>query len=118
MNKVIKKWTTGDYADLRLKEITNSNVLESTTLVMENVETKDIHGNLIEEESGFATTDLTGLGGGNSIGGSVTDPSYMYRPVSLALVRRVLPSLFAQNRWCTANVNSGWCSVRNENCIC
>ena len=95
MNKVITKWTTGDYADLRLKELSDSNVLEATSLVMENVETKDIHGNLIEEESGFATTDLTGLGSGQSIGGGITDPSYMYRPVSLALVRRVLPSLFA-----------------------
>jgi hypothetical protein len=97
MSNIIKKWTTGDYADLRLGEIRNSSILESTSLVMENVETKDIHGNFIEEESAFATTDLTGLGSGNSIGGTITDPSYMYRPVSLALVRRVLPSLFAHN---------------------
>jgi hypothetical protein len=94
MNKVIEKWTTGDYADLRLGEIKDSNVLESTSLVMENVETKDIHGNFVEEDSAYATTDLTGLGGGNTDGVS-SDPSYQYRPVSLALVRRVMPSLFA-----------------------
>ena len=94
-NNVIQKWTTGDYADLRLSEIKDSSVLEATSLILENVETKDIHGNsLIEEDSGFATSDLTGLGGGNTSGVS-SDPSYQYRPVSLALVRRVLPSLFA-----------------------
>lgn len=94
MNPVISKWTSGDYADLRLGELNDAAVLESTTLVMENVETKDIHGNFVEEDSAFATSDLTGLGGGNTSGVS-SDPSYQYRPVSLALVRRVLPSLFA-----------------------
>ena len=53
--------------------------------------------NFFEEESGFATTDLSGLDGGESIGVPNSDPSYMYRPKIGKVQQRPYPSLIGMD---------------------
>jgi len=93
---VESKWTRGDRAALAVSAIGDELLRQSTTLVLENIDTDNgsVANPLIEEAAstigGFDNAgNLAGQGG---LGGT---NSAMYRPLSLALARRVYPSLFA-----------------------
>lgn len=99
MNVVTKKWTNGERAKLGLAKIKDRYIQDATSLVLENIENPFIGlsrgGNgLVEEDSNLSTTDLGTLGSGVDHSGT-GQPTHEFKPITLALARRVMPSLFA-----------------------
>jgi hypothetical protein len=97
-SSVLNKWTTGRNRKLGINRIEDELTRLSTTLIMENVMTADDQAAnpLVEEANtigSWGTPGTAGSGVGNPAGANAN--SAMYRPISLALARRVFPSLFA-----------------------
>jgi hypothetical protein len=96
---VQSKWSTGKRAKLKLAAIQDRAVRNTTMLVLENIDKDSAisSGNfLVEENNTIGTwTNAGTLGTGVGSGAGVTGNTAMYHPVSMALARRVLPSLFA-----------------------
>jgi hypothetical protein len=90
------KWTRGKRAALAVSALGDDMLRSSTTLVLENIDT-DVESNgnaLIEEAIGIGSYETPGAISG---AGNGTSNAAMYRPLSLALARRVYPSLVAHN---------------------
>jgi len=97
--RIERKWKSGSRRNLKVEKLQNKLLQESTMLFLENidVELSQQGTSLIEEASSIGNyapqADAGNLGqGANTIGDT---NSAMYKPLSLALARRVFPSLFA-----------------------
>jgi hypothetical protein len=103
--QTLKKWTEGEREGFQLGSLKSKDLQESTALFMETIQTQDMFGNaLLEEDSDVSTTHLgadsaagnsASYGIGGLLDGTASQQAYQYRPISLALARRVYPSLFA-----------------------
>jgi len=98
---VQRKWTTGKRAKLKLNSIRDTGVRSTTMLVLENIDRNAATDSTMSlvEESGISMGSFQtpgSVGGGRNFDqfGNVGNTA-MYHPVSMALARRVLPSLFA-----------------------
>jgi hypothetical protein len=97
--RIERKWLSGSRRNLKVEKLGDKLLKESTMLFLENIDVElSAKGtSLIEEASSIGNyapqADAGNLGnGGATVGDS---NSAMYKPLSLALARRVFPSLFA-----------------------
>jgi hypothetical protein len=98
---VSAKWARGKRAKLAVSAIKDDAVKTATTLFLENIDTfkADSGANVLVEEGATIGSYLDA----GSVSGDNLTPNYdaagansaMYKPLSLALARRVFPSLFA-----------------------
>lgn len=96
---VQRKWSTGKRAKLKLNSIMDNNVRATTMLVLENIDKNSSNtANFLVEENNtmgsYMGAGSVGTGRNFNQGGNVGNTA-MYHPVSMALTRRVLPSIFA-----------------------
>ena len=90
---ILEKWETID-SKLNVSEIKDETVRISTALMLENEATKAWDGGIISEDA-HAVTSIASLAGLGMTDGSADQEAYAYRPVAMALLRRVYPDLFA-----------------------
>jgi len=96
IEELVEKWSSQDeYGRLAIDESVakNETIMNNLAQLMENQETKDWSGNDVLNEAAQYGTSLGSLGG--SIDGSSNADAYKFKPISLALVRRTYPALFA-----------------------
>jgi len=90
---LLSKWSdTDEYGRLAINTIDDDTIKENLSQLMENQETKDWFGQDVLNEATYGT-GLSTIGGSTD-GVSDTD-AYKFKPISLALVRRTFPALFA-----------------------
>jgi len=93
IEELVTKWSdTDEYGSLAIKEISDDVIRQNLAQLLENQETKDFTGQDILNEATFST-GLSTLGG--SIDGTPNSDAYKFRSISLALVRRTFPAIFA-----------------------
>ena len=96
--RIERKWTTGTRRNLKVDKLSDKLLQESTMLFLENidVELSQKGTSLVEEASSIGNygENFGNVGQGQDIPSGTTN-SAMYKPLSLALARRVFPSLFA-----------------------
>lgn len=83
---LVKKWS-GVQGPLSVKSIEDAYVRENMAVLLENQETRDIMGGMINEAAS-GSTNWTNLD-------ASTNQDWKFRPIALALVRRTFPELFA-----------------------
>jgi hypothetical protein len=92
VDKLIKKWSDPALGKLSVADIQDETLKENLVNLLENQDTKDPWGNDLLTE-GQANNTLSNMGG--TLDGASNTNAYQWKPVSLALVRRVFPQLFA-----------------------
>lgn len=90
--KLIETWENKP-GRMSIKDIQDQDIKSNLAVMLDNQANKDFYGNLFE--SSDAAINLTQLGSDGLVNGTSSTDSYKFRPVSLALVRRSFPDLFA-----------------------
>jgi len=99
---VLKKWTSGKNAALGVDLIQDEIVKSATTLVLNNIDEGATE--MVEEAAANASThsgafsdgtNLPAYGVGGMLNGTANAQAHEFKPISFALARRVVPSLFA-----------------------
>jgi hypothetical protein len=94
IDTLIAKWSDPELGAISIANIKNRDIQENLAQLLENQEQKDFHGNILSEsDTGQFISGLGNVGG--QIDGSANSAAYQFKPVSLALVRRTFPALFA-----------------------
>jgi hypothetical protein len=93
IDQLIAKWSDEQLGAISIASIKNRDIQENMAQLLESQATKDFHGNILGEDTGAFATGLGNVGG--NIDGSANAAAYQFKPVSLALVRRSFPALFA-----------------------
>jgi hypothetical protein len=98
--QLVEKWDAAK-GRISTKDISDPYVKENMAIILENQERKDWNGKELFQEAGNANTNITGL---NALGytfpaGTQDADSWKFRPIAMALFRRVFPDLFA-NKCC------------------
>jgi len=96
--RIERKWLSGSRRNLKVEKLGDKLLKESTMLFLENIDVElSAKGtSLIEEASSIGNYDYAEAGNlGTGDQGGAEGNSAMYKPLSLALARRVFPSLFA-----------------------
>lgn len=93
IDEMVEKWSnTEEYGRIAIDTVEDETIRENLAQLLENQETKDWFGQDVLNESTYAT-GLSNLGG--AIDGNSNSDAYKFKPISLALVRRTFPALFA-----------------------
>lgn len=92
MQRVLEKWSSPDLKGMSVSNIENTYIKEGMARLLENQTITDAMGNPLFENAQASV--LTNNLGGKTDGVADTD-AYKFKPVSLALVRRSFPALFA-----------------------
>jgi len=93
IDQLIEKWSDAELGPISIADIKSREGQENMAQLLENQATKDFHGNILGEDTGAFSNGLGTVGG--SIDGTPNAAAYQFKPVSLALVRRTFPALFA-----------------------
>jgi len=104
--EAVTKWENAK-GRISIKDISDPYVKENMALILENQEHKDWSGKELFNEDSQAVTNVTGL---NALGytfpaGTQDADSWKFRPIAMALFRRVFPDLFA-NKTCAVQAMS------------
>ena len=85
--KIVEKWTSKE-GPLGLSEIKDEDIRRNTAIMLENID------NPINEASQAmnTTASMAAIG---TIDGTQNNAAYQFKPITLALVRRTMPELFA-----------------------
>jgi hypothetical protein len=98
--QLVEKWE-GAKGRISIKDITDPYVKENMAIILENQERKDWNGKELFSEASHGNTNVTGLDalGYTFPAGTQDADSWKFRPIAMALFRRVFPDLFA-NKCC------------------
>ena len=88
--ELVKEWSEID-GGLNISDIQDTYIKENMATLMHNQATKDLDSELLSEGFGSGV-GATGINTGTPAGGAGTG---VYAPISMALVRRTFPALFA-----------------------
>ncbi len=96
-SRIERKWLSGSRRNLKVEKINDKLLKESTMLFLENIDVElSAKGtSLIEEAASIGSYAYADAGNLGSAAPEVEGNSALYKPLSLALARRVFPSLFA-----------------------
>jgi hypothetical protein len=96
--KLVEKWSSEAMGKMSIANIPDQFIKENIARVLENQMSKDWNGQdiLLEDSSQAGNTSVTfGSQGYSFPAGTQDSDSWKFRPIAMALVRRVLPELFA-----------------------
>ena len=94
--QLVRKWSDEKMGKISIANIQDQFVKENTARMLENMITKDWNGNdILLEDTSQATTNSYQLSTLGYTDGAQNTEAWKFRPIAIALVRRVLPELFA-----------------------